>query len=114
MPMQIDWQVYVLDLEGGKKYVGRTDKGRLARRIKSHVQGKGAAWTRRYRPLTNEPLEVRTLERGAEGGLEEDVVVKKYMLNYGVGNVRGGSYSQVSRNLNGHIEGGIAYQRPEV
>lgn len=80
--------VYVLALEGGKYYVGRTNDPQ--RRIEAHRTGRGAAWTRLHKPLPD----VEQLIPAASA-FEEDKVVKEYMLKYGIANVRGGVYSNI-------------------
>jgi len=40
--------VYSLKLEGGRKYVGKTDD--IQRRLGEHFSGGGAKWTKKYRP----------------------------------------------------------------
>ena len=42
--------VYVLGLTAGRIYVGYSDD--LCCRIAQHFAGRGAVWTRRYKPLT--------------------------------------------------------------
>ena len=76
--------VYVLELKGGKYYVGISDDPE--RRFLYHVSGKGAAWTRMHQPI-------RILEiRSGSSRFDEDKVTKEYMATYGIDNVRGGSY----------------------
>jgi predicted GIY-YIG superfamily endonuclease len=42
--------VYTLNLENGRKYVGRTQD--LNQRLGRHFDGRGAQWTQRYRPVS--------------------------------------------------------------
>jgi predicted GIY-YIG superfamily endonuclease len=80
--------IYVLSLEGGKYYVGKTND--LSRRILSeHLQYAGSVWTRLYPVVGIEKVEEE------KGLFDEDNMVKSYMKKYGIRNVRGGSYSQV-------------------
>jgi len=76
--------IYVLKLEGGRYYVGKTEN--LMRRYQEHLNGEGAAWTRRYPPVS--------LINSIEGAspFDEDKVVKEYMAAHGIDMVRGGSY----------------------
>ena len=76
--------VYILKLEGGKFYIGKSDN--VLKRYQEHLNGHGSAWTKKYKPLS--------LEKTLEGvsPFEEDKVTKEYMANYGIENVRGGSY----------------------
>ena len=41
--------VYSLELEGGRKYVGKTDD--INRRFDQHFSGNGAKWTKKYKPI---------------------------------------------------------------
>lgn len=46
--------VYTLNLEGGRKYVGRTSDP--DKRIDQHFDGQGAKWTQKYRPISIESI----------------------------------------------------------
>ena len=76
--------VYILKLEGGRYYVGKT--GDVVKRYQEHMNGAGSAWTRKYHPIS--------LEKSISGAspFEEDKVTKEYMAKYGIDRVRGGSY----------------------
>jgi len=79
--------IYILRLEGGRYYVGKTDE--IDKRFQQHVKGYGSVWTKKYKPLE--------IARKIEGAspYEEDRYVKEYMGRYGIQNVRGGSYVQM-------------------
>lgn len=79
--------VYVLELKDGRYYVGRTSN--LEKRLQTHKAGWGSAWTKRY-PMVKL---LKTYEE--ETPFYEDMITKKLMHEYGINNVRGGSYSQV-------------------
>jgi predicted GIY-YIG superfamily endonuclease len=79
--------LYVLQLEDGKYYVGKSNN--VPNRYKQHKDGNGSAWTKKYRPI--KILEVRTLK----DEFDETNTTKLYMKKYGVNNVRGGAYCQV-------------------
>ena len=81
--------IYVLKLEGGKYYVGRTNK-KVVQRFKEHKEGKGSAWTRKYKPI--KILDV-ILNRDK---FDEDKITKQYMEKYGIENVRGGTYCKIT------------------
>jgi hypothetical protein len=81
--------IYVLQLEGGKYYVGKSDD--VQQRIEDHMSSGGSAWTRKYKPLKV----VQTISNASI--FDEDKYTKIYMNKYGVDNVRGGSY--VSEHL---------------
>lgn len=80
--------VYVLKLEEGKIYVGITMNLNL--RIAQHWSGQGAQWTKRYKPLEL----IQVIAFGSKS--LENKVTLLYMKEWGVENVRGGSYCQAS------------------
>lgn len=74
-------------------YVGVTTD--VDKRIREHVNGQGAAWTKHI-VNTHKLRVVHLVELFDEvHPLTEDTVVKKYMLQAGIPYVRGGSYSQI-------------------
>ena len=79
--------IYVLRLEGGHYYIGKSDN--VAARYQQHLNGKGSAWTRKYAPVAL----VKTIEGASP--FDEDKITKEYMLKYGIDKVRGGSYVQL-------------------
>ena len=79
--------IYVLRLEGGRYYVGKSDN--VMTRYQQHIKGSGSAWTRKYKPVSLE----KTIENVSS--FEEDKVTKEYMSKYGIDKVRGGSYVEV-------------------
>ena len=81
-------QLYVLQLESGKYYCGKTT--RPSERYKEHIAGTGAAWTKKFKPTRM--IEVRTLKDAHD----ETNTTKDLMKKYGVDNVRGGAYTTVS------------------
>lgn len=81
-----DEMIYILLLEHDKIYIGRTSN--FERRYNDHINGKGSWWTRKYKP-------VKILDKyTCSNSFEEDTFVKIYMSEYGIENVRGGSYVQ--------------------
>lgn len=77
--------IYILELENGKYYIGRTNS--MHNRINMHRNNNGSIWTKMHKVIsiidsfeTNDPF-------------DEDKYVKKYMKQFGINNVRGGSYS---------------------
>jgi predicted GIY-YIG superfamily endonuclease len=78
---------YVLKLEEGKWYVGKTNDP--WNRLTQHVNENGSAWTRKY-----PPLQVHEVKPHASK-FDEDNVTLEYMGTYGIDNVRGGCYVQV-------------------
>ncbi len=79
--------IYVLRLEGGRYYVGKTDN--VAKRYQQHLNGQGSAWTRKYKPIGLEKMIPNV------SSFEEDKVTKEYMSKVGIDKVRGGSYVEI-------------------
>lgn len=77
--------VYILKLENDKYYVGRTSKP-VAERFNEHLIGKGSAWTELHKPK-----EIVKIIKNPDD-FDEDKQTKIYMRQYGINNVRGGSY----------------------
>lgn len=75
--------IYVLELEHGKFYVGKTKN--LIQRIEQHSDGSGSKWTSIH------PI-IKLIETVQGSSFDEDKYVKMYMSKYGIDNVRGGSY----------------------
>lgn len=79
--------IYILRLEGGKYYVGKTDNP--TKRYNEHIAGKGSSWTKKYKPVGIEKI------IPCASPFDEDRYTKEWMSKYGIENVRGGSYVQV-------------------
>jgi predicted GIY-YIG superfamily endonuclease len=80
-------QLYVLELANKKYYVGKTTD--VVRRYEEHKNGKGSAWTSKYKPIKI------ILCRALEGIHDENNTTKDYMKKYGIEHVRGGVYTQL-------------------
>jgi cellular nucleic acid-binding protein len=80
--------VYVLRCKGDKYYVGKSSS--VLSRLVDHATDFGSAWTKRYPPTDI----VQVVPNADE--FDEDKYVKKYMRDYGIDNVRGGSYVQMT------------------
>ena len=80
--------IYILRLEGGRYYIGKTDN--LERRKQQHMNGTASAWTKKYKPVAVEKIIPNV------SSFDEDKYTKEYMSKYGIDKVRGGSYSQMS------------------
>lgn len=76
--------IYVLKLEQGKYYVGKTTT--LDNRIIDHFTNNGSMWTKTYKPIEV----IDTIDNIDD--YDEDKYTKIYMDKYGIDNVRGGSY----------------------
>ena len=79
--------VYILKLEHGKYYIGKTKHPDF--RINHHFNKTGSYWT-----LMHKPLELIELIDNCDE-FDEDKYTKKYMSIYGIDNVRGGSYCEI-------------------
>ena len=92
LPSNSWWCVYVLGLEDGCYYIGKTRD--LQRRTLEHFvsASAGAEWTREHKP--RRVLEVLDVpEVCLPAGLFEDLVTKQYMMRFGIRFIRGGSYA---------------------
>jgi predicted GIY-YIG superfamily endonuclease len=76
--------IYILRLENGKYYIGKSDDP--MKRYDEHIKGRGSSWTKCYKPIGL----VKIIPNVSS--FEEDKITKEYMLKYGIKNVRGGSY----------------------
>jgi hypothetical protein len=76
--------IYLLKLEHGKYYVGKTNN--LHFRLRDHFGSKGTTWT-----AVHKPLEVIKILPNCDE-YDEDKYTLKYMDKYGMDNVRGGSF----------------------
>lgn len=81
--------IYVLLCEKNRYYVGKTERS-ITKRIKEHFADNGSEWTRRYKPLKV----IETIHHADD--FDEDKYTKMYMKQYGINNVRGGSYAQIN------------------
>ena len=79
-------KIYILKLEQGKYYVGKTNK-EIEERFNEHLEGTGSMWTNIYKPIEI----IETILNG--DAYDEDKYTKIYMDKYGINNVRGGSYT---------------------
>lgn len=81
--------VYVLELSGGKFYVGKTNSPEF--RLQSHFDANGSAWTKKHKPIR--VVEVVSCD-DFENAYKEDMYTLQYMQKYGIDNVRGGSFCE--------------------
>ncbi len=82
--------IYALLLFSNKYYIGKTNRNTIQLRFNQHKNKIGSEWTKLY-----EPIEIIESYE-TENQFEEDILTKKYMLKYGIENVRGGSYSNIT------------------
>ena len=79
--------IYILQLEHGYWYIGRTTN--IQRRYIQHTSGKGAKWTFLHKPIKiHETIPLKSEQH-------EDGLTIEYMKKYGIRNVRGGRFCQV-------------------
>jgi predicted GIY-YIG superfamily endonuclease len=79
--------IYILKLEKGKYYIGKSNK--LKKRIADHFDSYGSGWTKKYKPVKV----IETINNCDK--FDEDKYTLKYMEKYGVNNVRGGSFCEI-------------------
>jgi len=79
--------IYILKLEKGKYYIGKTNNPQF--RLESHFNSNGSEWTKKYKPL--QVLEIKS----NCDDYDEDKITRQYMDKYGINNVRGGSFVSV-------------------
>lgn len=88
--------VYVLSLENGNYYVGKTNK--LDEKLQHHRDGYGSAWTTTHKMLDVEEV-IET-----DDPFEEERYLMKYFNTYGIDHVRGGIYSSVDLTMEQILE----------
>ena len=77
--------VYILLLEDKYYYIGKSYD--VESRYQDHINGTASAWTSLHKPIKIEKIMPNVTP------FEEDRIVKQYMAEYGINNVRGGSYT---------------------
>jgi len=79
--------IYIIQLEQGKYYIGKTNNPQF--RLENHFNSNGSEWTKIYKPL-------RVIEIKPNcDDYDEDKITRQYMDKYGINNVRGGSFVSV-------------------
>jgi predicted GIY-YIG superfamily endonuclease len=93
--------VYVLKLEGGRRYVGKS--ANIPRRLEQHFSGNGSVWTKKYKPVSVEKVLTNVSDS------YENKITKEMMSKHGVDKVRGGSYTaeKLSKGQKYHLEKAI-------
>lgn len=79
--------IYTLQLEDGKYYVGRSYN--VPKRLAQHYGGEGSVWTKKYKPIRLYEVFLNKTK------FDEDKYTLMYMSIFGVENVRGGSFCSV-------------------
>ena len=91
--------IYKMNLEGGKKYVGKTTD--VDRRMNQHFSGGGAKVTKKFKPIDAKVVDE------VPGFFSDDVeqeYTEEYIGKYGYENVRGGKYTN-SKTLKKNDQG---------
>jgi len=79
--------IYILKLESNKYYIGKTTNPKF--RISSHFNSSGSVWTNKYKPIS-----IYKLIPDCDD-FDEDKYTLKYMNQFGIDNVRGGTFCQL-------------------
>jgi hypothetical protein len=82
--------IYVLELEEGKYYIGKTNNPQF--RIQKHFNYNASAWTTKYKPIRL----IKVIPNC--DNYDEDKYTRMYMDIYGIDNVRGGSFVAIELN----------------
>ena len=80
--------IYVLKLKYNKYYIGKTINPNY--RLKDHFSKGGSEWTKKYKPVS-----IIELKHNCNDS-DEQIVTQDYMKRYGIENVRGGPWCQVT------------------
>jgi hypothetical protein len=84
--------IYILQLQNNKFYIGKTNNPFF--RLEQHFNSNGSAWTKKYNPI-----KVIEIIPNCDN-YDEDKYTIKYMTQYGINNVRGGSFCQIKLDEN--------------
>ena len=100
--------LYVLKCTNNKYYIGKSRD--FCKRLIQHSNGKGAEWTKRYKPIQVEEIYI------SNDGYDEDDLTLKIMKKQGIKNVRGGSFVKYSLENNdiGGIKKLLKYQYDNI
>ena len=80
--------IYILELEDGKFYVGKTNH--TVQRFNQHNDGKGSKWTKKY-PM----VDLYDFHRDMKDA-DENRITMQMIRKFGAANVRGGSWTKVN------------------
>ena len=80
--------IYSLKLQSNKYYIGKTDNPNF--RLENHFDSSGSAWTKKYKPISIHRVIPDQVNH------DEQRVTQDYMEKYGIDNVRGGAWVQIT------------------
>ena len=80
--------IYILELKGGKYYVGKTNH--TFQRFNQHTNHNGSKWTKKH-----PPVDLYDFHRDMKDADENRITIQM-MRKFGVKNVRGGSWTKVN------------------
>lgn len=84
--------IYILKLLSNKYYVGKTNNPQ--NRIIDHFNGHGSSWTIKYKPI-----QIYDIISNCDD-YDEDKYTIKLMAQYGIENVRGGTFVKINLDKN--------------
>jgi hypothetical protein len=79
--------IYILQLQNNKYYVGKTLNHQF--RLEQHFTNHGSEWTKKHKPI-----KILKIEHNCDV-FDEDKYTLKAMTQFGINNVRGGSYTKI-------------------
>lgn len=79
--------IYILKLQYNKYYIGKTNNPKF--RLKQHFNTNGSSWTKKYKPIN-----IHQIIPDCDN-FDEDKWTIKFMMKYGINNVRGGTFCQL-------------------
>ena len=82
--------IYILELENKKYYIGKTLNPDI--RLEQHFNSFGSAWTKKHKPK-----KILEIIPNCDN-FDEDKYTIKYMEQFGIDNVRGGSFCEIKLN----------------
>lgn len=101
------FNIYVLVCTEGKYYVGLTAQ-KVEKRFQQHVEGKGAKWTKRHKPIGIQESYPIGFMSESEATKYESEKTHQLIEQYGASNVRGGDLCYLDqKTVDGRIEKSI-------
>jgi predicted GIY-YIG superfamily endonuclease len=82
------FNIYILELENGCYFIGKSKSENLEKVIKQHQEGNSTEWTK-----INKPKKLLEITIGTS--IDEDRITKEYMYKYGIDKVRSTTISKI-------------------